>query len=154
MTGSVTVWSNSQSLTAPATLTASGTNVTSTSVDNSSGTVVLTDFVGETISLTGTITNGVADNVDLLDVLALLDHISGTSTLTGGGLAAANANGDAEVDLIDALEILDIISSSTDATVVVTDDNFQSTFEVTSGAMDLQAYVVGDVLGDFSPEIL
>lgn len=154
VTGSVTVWSNSQSLSAPATLTASGANVTSTSVDNSSGTVVLTDFVGETISLTGTIADGVADNVDLLDVLALLDHISGTSTLTGGGLAAANANGDAEVDLIDALEILDIISSSTDATVVVTDDNFQSTFEVTTGAMDLQAYVVGDVLGDFSPDIL
>ncbi|UCE19411.1 MAG: thrombospondin type 3 repeat-containing protein [Gemmatimonadota bacterium] len=50
-----------------------------------------------------------AGGVDVLDVLAVINHILGTSTLVGGSLGRADCNGDGGVDILDALGIINVI---------------------------------------------
>ena len=117
---------------------------------DSDGALDLSDYVDSTIQITSTLTGGVSQLVDLLDVLRLLDHASGSELLTGSKFAAADMNSNGEVDLLDALAILKVISEETDATLsLVTASGYSTDIAVGSDDMDLYAVVSGDILEDF-----
>lgn len=117
---------------------------------DAAGLIDLDAYKNKTISLQGVIQDGVADLVDLLDVLAVLDHISGTAPFSNYGVLAADVDQSGEVDLIDALAVLDIISSQSDAELRVVDSNYQTEITLAGDDVTLTAIVVGDTLGTYS----
>ena len=50
-----------------------------------------------------------AGGIDVLDVLAAINHILGNVSLIGGPLERADCNGDGSVDILDALSIVNVI---------------------------------------------
>lgn len=49
------------------------------------------------------------DEINVLDVLAVVNHILGTTELTGAPLSRADCNGDGSVNIVDALGIVNVI---------------------------------------------
>lgn len=129
-------------------VTSEGSAAGSLNLD-SDGALDLSEYVDTTVQITSTITGGVSDLVDLLDVLKLLDHASGSELLTGTKFAAADMNSNGVVDLLDALAILGVISEETDATLSLVTAGYSPDIVVGSDDMDLYAIVSGDILEDF-----
>ncbi|UCE18634.1 MAG: hypothetical protein JSV84_17580, partial [Gemmatimonadota bacterium] len=48
-------------------------------------------------------------SINILDVLATINHILGTVPLSGDGLMWADCNGDVEIDILDALGIVNVV---------------------------------------------
>ncbi len=118
-TGSYTL-SASSSDAGVATVSLSGTDLTVTGVGAGTATITVTatDALGATASASFTATvlpegDASGDGVfDVTDVVLALQHIVGSTTLTGAQFEAADFNDDGEVNVIDIVLMLQALSSS------------------------------------------
>jgi|SaaInl5LU_22_DNA_1037371.scaffolds.fasta_scaffold10874_2 hypothetical protein len=118
---------------------------------DASGIVNLDAYVSQTVNIVATVPGAVSGAVDLLDVLKMLDHISGNiDPLTQGAFVAADMDSNDTIDLLDALAVLKVISEETDASMVLVDDTYSRDIEITGDPIDLQAVIIGDVLGTYA----
>jgi hypothetical protein len=128
-----------------------GIEIAESVTTGASGIVNLDAYITETVNIVTTLPGAVGGAVDLLDVLKMLDHISGNiDPLTQGAFVAADMDSNGTIDLLDALAVLTVISQETDASMVLVDDTYSRDIEITGEPLDLQAVIIGDVLGTYA----
>jgi hypothetical protein len=123
----------------------------STSVTaDTAGVINVSQFVDATVRISASLTNQVADNVDLIDALQIIKHIAGTEVLSGTALIAADVTGDGNVTAADVTEMVSIMARQKDADLVLVDSNGRSSFDIGSEDLQLTGVVLGDVNGTYA----
>ena len=117
---------------------------------DTAGVIDVSQFVDATVRISASLTNQVADNVDLIDALQIIKHIAGTEVLTGTALNAADVTGDGNVTAADVTEMVSIMARQKDADLVLVDSNGQSSFDIGSEDLQLTGVVLGDVNGTYA----
>ena len=117
---------------------------------DTAGVIDVSQFVDATVRISASLTNQVADNVDLIDALQIIKHIAGTEVLAGTALIAADVTGDGNVTAADVTEMVSIMARQKDADLVLVDSNGQSSFDIGSEDLQLTGVVLGDVNGTYA----
>ena len=86
-------------------------------------------------------------SIDVLDVLAVVNHILATSPLTGDALERADCNGDGEVNVLDALGIVNVILGTGEC--VPGASKVEVTPEVMAFLKSLETYLSGEDFARF-----
>ena len=117
---------------------------------DTAGVIDVSQFVDATVRISASLTNQIADNVDLIDALQIIKHIAGTELLAGTALIAADVTGDGNVTAADVTEMVSIMARQKDADLVLVDSNGQSSFDIGSEDLQLTGVVLGDVNGTYA----
>lgn len=117
---------------------------------DTAGVIDVSQFVDATVRISASLTNQLADNVDLIDALQIVKHIASTQVLTGSALIAADVTGDGNVNSADVTELVSILASQKDADLVLVDANGRTSFDVGSQDLQLTGVVLGDVNGTYA----
>ena len=127
-------------------------SATSTVTSSAAGQLDLGSYVGETVEITATLGTATAESgINISDAVTILKQIVGLTSLTGNAAVAADVNGDGSINISDAVTTLKtIVGLESNATMVLVDASGGSSFDVSSGAVDLTAVVLGDVDGSYA----
>ena len=149
VSATATFWSGGAVLNGQAfSVLADGQSTTVTA--DTAGVIDVSQFVDATVRISASLTNQLADNVDLIDALQIVKHIAGTQSLTGSALIAADVTGDGNVNSADVTELVSILASQKDADLVLVDANGRTSFDVGSQDLQLTGVVLGDVNGTYA----
>ena len=149
VSATATFWSGGAVLDGQAfSVLADGQSTTVTA--DTAGVIDVSQFVDATVRISASLTNQLADNVDLIDALQIVKHIAGTQSLTGSALIAADVTGDGNVNSADVTELVSILASQKDADLVLVDANGRTSFDVGSQDLQLTGVVLGDVNGTYA----
>jgi len=127
-------------------------SATSTVTSSAAGQLDLGSYVGETVEITAALGTATAESgINISDAVTILKQIVGLTSLTGNAAVAADVNGDGSINISDAVTTLKtIVGLESNATMVLVDASGGSSFDVSSGAVDLTAVVLGDVDGSYA----
>ena len=114
------------------------------------GVIDVSQFVDSTVRISASLTNRLVDNVDLIDALQIIKHISGVNILTGNSFLAADVTSDGNVNADDLTELVSILVNQKDADLVLVKDNGDTSFDVGTQDFQLTGFVLGDVNGTYA----